>query len=86
MRSVGAGASALEESGLPRQFVVPSDPELASRQAAFFPWHSKVPSCGEVWPVALHSDPATGNPVWCNKAAEVGESAKQGRCERLLPQ
>ena len=25
-------------------------------------------------------------PVWCNKAAEVGESAKQGRCERLLPQ
>ena len=25
-------------------------------------------------------------PVWCNKAAEVGESAKQGRCEWLLPQ
>ena len=25
-------------------------------------------------------------PVWCNKAAEVGESAKQGQCERLLPQ
>ena len=25
-------------------------------------------------------------PVWCNKAAEVGESAKPGRCERLLPQ
>ena len=24
--------------------------------------------------------------VWCNKAAEVGESAKQGRCEWLLPQ
>ena len=22
--------------------------------------------------------------VWCNKAAEVGESAKQGRCEWLL--
>ena len=27
-----------------------------------------------------------GRPVWCNKAAEVGESAKQGRCEWLLPQ
>ena len=26
------------------------------------------------------------HPVWCNKAAEVGESAKQGRCEWLLPQ
>ena len=26
------------------------------------------------------------DPVWCNKAAEVGESAKQGRCEWLLPQ
>ena len=26
------------------------------------------------------------NPLWCNKAAEVGESAKQGRCEWLLPQ
>ena len=25
-------------------------------------------------------------PVWCNKAAEVGESAKQGRREWLLPQ
>ena len=25
-------------------------------------------------------------PVWCNKSAEVGESAKQGRCEWLLPQ
>ena len=24
--------------------------------------------------------------VWCNKAAEVDESAKQGRCEWLLPQ
>ena len=24
--------------------------------------------------------------VWCNKAAEVGESAKQGQCEWLLPQ
>ena len=24
--------------------------------------------------------------VWCNKAAEVGESAKQGRREWLLPQ
>ena len=24
--------------------------------------------------------------VWCNKAAEVGESAKQGRCEWLFPQ
>ena len=26
------------------------------------------------------------DPVWGNKAAEVGESAKQGRCEWLLPQ
>ena len=26
------------------------------------------------------------HPVWCNKAAEVGESAKQGRCRWLLPQ
>ena len=26
------------------------------------------------------------HPVWCNKAAKVGESAKQGRCEWLLPQ
>ena len=24
--------------------------------------------------------------VWCNKEAEVGESAKRGRCEWLLPQ
>ena len=24
--------------------------------------------------------------VWCNKAAAAGESAKQGRCEWLLPQ
>ena len=29
---------------------------------------------------------SSGDPVWCNKAAEVGESAKQGRCEWLLPQ
>ena len=31
-------------------------------------------------------DPFPAGPVWCNKAAEVGESAKQGRCEWLLPQ
>ena len=29
-------------------------------------------------PVGIHR-------VWCNKAAEVGESAKQGQCEWLLP-
>ena len=29
--------------------------------------------------------PMESYPVWCNKA-EVGESAKQGRCKWLLPQ
>ena len=35
--------------------------------------------------VQLHPQPDP-DPVWCNKAAEVGESAKQGRREWLLPQ
>ena len=35
---------------------------------------------------AIIAQAKQGNPVWCNKAAEVSESAKQGRCEWLLPQ
>ena len=40
-------------------------------------------------PALLHESNVARNdldPVWCNKAAEVGESAKQGRREWLLPQ
>ena len=33
-----------------------------------------------------HEGSVVLGPVWCNKAAEVGESAKQGRREWLLPQ
>ena len=31
------------------------------------------------------AEEGASNPVWCNKAAAVGKSAKQGLCEWLLP-